>query len=77
MPSEKDIKLILQTAALAAHKAVTESELNEAVIEIIKKADVSKQDLRTIGQKVANDAEIFAIADPDDVNDVLARLKNK
>lgn len=77
MPDEIDIKRILRTAALTARKSVTETELNEAVVEIVKKAAINTQDLRSIGQKVANDAEIFAVADPDDVNDVLARLRNK
>ena len=77
MADENDLKRILRTAAYASKKSPTEQQLNEAVSEIVKKTAINTSDLLSIGRQVANDSEIFAVADPDDVNDVLARIRNK
>jgi hypothetical protein len=72
-----EIKAKLRVGALTARKSVTEQQLNEAAAELIKRTSVRKQDLEYIGEKVAQDPQVFSATDTDDLNDVLGRLGEK
>ncbi len=69
-----EIKAKLRIGAMAARKSVTEQQLNEAAGELVKKTSVRKQDLEYIGEKVAQDPQVFSATDTDDLNDILSRL---
>lgn len=77
MPNENDLKRLLSIAAQRAGKSVTQQQLSEAVAELRNRKRlgmVKKADVEAVGQKVANDHEIFATTDIDDVNTVLDTL---
>ena len=77
MPDENDLKRLLSIAAQHAGKSVTQQQLNEAVAELRSRklfGMVKKADIEAVGQKVANDQQIFATTDIDDVNTVLDTL---
>lgn len=73
MPSNNKEKLkeILQDAAISARKHTTERVLEEAAKVIQRKPRIGKEDLREIGESIANDKDIFATIDIEDINNVL------
>lgn len=79
MPDENDLKRLLSIAAQRAGKSVTQQQLSEAVTELRNRKRlgmVKKADVEAVGQKVANDQQLFATTDIDDVNTVLDTLGN-
>ena len=77
MPDTNDLKRLLRVAVATNSKQITEQQLEKAASELAKKDRVTKSDVIFLGESVANDPEIFAVVDIGDVNDVLARMKNK
>lgn len=77
MPDTNNLKRILKTAALVARKPITEHQLEKAAQELAHKKQASASDLRVLGESVADDAQIFAATDIDDINNELGRLREK
>jgi hypothetical protein len=77
MAKRDDIKAKLRLAALQARKYATERQLDEAAADLERRSFVRKEDLETLGEKVANDRQIFASTDTDDMNNLLGRLGEK
>jgi hypothetical protein len=76
MAKENEIRQLLATAARVNRKYVTDSQLDRAAKEIVKKAHVTRDDVDLISESVTNDKEAFAVIDIDDINDILARGGN-
>ena len=77
MATENDLKLLLNSAASHRGKSLTPQQLNEAVTLLRNRrrvAMVKKADVETIGESVANDRQLFASTDIDDINTVLDSL---
>jgi hypothetical protein len=73
MADVEKLKSLLREGAARARKYASEQEVTEAVQELRDKVRVGKSDLLQIGQKVAQDPEIFASTDIDDINTVLSK----
>ena len=79
MPNENDLNRLLITAAARVGKSVTTKQLNEAIAALRNRKRfgmVKKADIEAVGESVANDRQIFASTDIDDVNTVLDTLGN-
>ena len=77
MATENDLKLLLSSAALRRGRSLTQHQLNEAVTLLRNRkrvAMVKKADVELIGESVANDRQLFAATDIDDINTVLDSL---
>jgi hypothetical protein len=74
MADTNDLKQLLKTGAISTGKLVSERQLNEAVELIKNRKQVSRDDIRELGEKVAHDGTTFANTDIDDINTVLDQL---
>ena len=75
MADKFKLKKLLQDGALVARRPINEQQLEEAASTLIRKTSVTRDDLKLVGKDVANDPEIFAATDIDDINDILGGLK--
>jgi len=75
MADKNDLKRLLLRAALARQKRPTETQLDQATEQLSKKASVTKEGLRILGESVARDPDLFDACDPDTANDILGDLR--
>ena len=75
MADKVKLKKLLQEGASIGRRSINEQQLEEAASTLIRKTSVTRDELKLVGKDVANDPELFAATDIDDINDILGGLK--
>ena len=75
MEKKEELKILLANAVAQKGKRVTESQVDRAAEELEKKGSVTLENIRELGESVANDRDLFTVVDIGDVNDILKKKK--